>query len=148
MAQPQTVQVDVRILANPIPPGGGGFQLDSRIFAGGMLNFRNNGHPGFIVMFNIVDVVGAGFRFAADPDDALWVRPIVAPGDACPGQRSSWTQFEPQTVTGDGQRLIVRNRNEFTQKFGFALNVTLNQGGAPPFQAIDPIGNNQNGPQE
>lgn len=148
MAQPQTVQVDVKIFANPIPPGGGGFELDSRIFSGGMLNFKNNGHPGFIVMFNIVDVVGAGFRFAADPDDALWVKPISSPGDACPGQQCSWGQFEPQTVTGDGKRLIVRNRNEFTQKFGFALNVTLNQAGAPPFQVIDPIGNNQNGQQE
>lgn len=144
MPAPQTVQVDVEILANPIPPGPNGFRLSSGIFSNGMLNFRNNGHPGFIVIFNIVDVIGAGFKFEANLDDALWVRPQIDPGDRCPGQRCSWTQFEAQAVTGDGQRLVVRNRNEFTQRFGFVLNVTPGAGGNP-FQSIDPIGNNQNG---
>ena len=147
MAAPETVNVDVRILANPIPPppGGGGFELRSGIFSGGMLNFRNNGHPGFIVIFNIVDVINAGFRFADDPADALWVRPIIDPGDGCPGAQCTWGQFEAQAVTGGGKKLIVRNRNEYTQRFGFALNVTLNAAGGGPFQVIDPIGNNQNG---
>lgn len=147
MAAPETVQVDVRILANPIPPqpGGGGFELRSGIFSGGMLNFRNRGHPGFIVIFNIVDVIGAGFRFADDPDQALWVRPIVVPGDGCPGAQCSWSQFEPQSVTGGGDRLVVRNRNEYTQRFGFVLRVTTDPAGAQNFQVIDPIGNNQNG---
>ena len=145
MAAPETVQVDVRILANPIPPGPNGFELRSGIYSGGMLNFRNNGHPGFIVMFNIVDVIGAGFRFADNPAHALWVRPFIDPPDGCPGAQCSWSQFEPQTVTGKGDRLVVRNRNEYTQKFGFVLRVTTDPAGVQNFQVIDPIGNNQNG---
>jgi len=150
MAAPETVQVDVRILANPIPPGpnGGGFELISGIWSNNMLNFRNNGHPGFIVIFNIVDETPApAFRFAANLDQALWVRPFIGPGEDCPGAQCKWSQFEAQAVTGNGQRLIVRNRNEYTQRFGFVLNVTKNANGVGALQAIDPIGNNQNGPQ-
>lgn len=158
MAAPAPVQVDVRILANPIE-GPDDFQLVSGIYSGGMLNFRNNGHPGFIVMFRIVDeaVPPAGFRFPADPKDALWVRPIVVPAvpaaggaaavlnDECPDEACVWSQFEAQAVSGDGKRLIVRNRNEYTQRFGFVLRVSPLVGGN--LQLIDPIGNNQNGPQ-
>ncbi len=150
MPGPQTVQVDVGILRDPIRLGNpNDFELRSGIVSDRELNFRNNGHPGFIVIFEIVDVPGgpAGFRFAEDPNQALWAKPIVAPGDNCPNGQSSWTQFEPQSVTGNGRRLIVRNRNEFTQRFGFVLNVTTDPAGVANLQAIDPIGNNQNGPQ-
>ena len=147
MPAPETVHVDVVITQNPIPAGGG-FQLRSRIFADGMLNFRNQGNPGFIVIFNIVDETPAPvFRFAADLDQALWVRPFIGAGEDCPAAQCQWGQFDAQTVTGNGQTLIVRNRNEFTQKFGFVLQVTKDPAGLANLQQIDPIGNNQNGPQ-
>ena len=144
--QPAPVEVEVRIFNDPIR-GPQDFKLVSGIVSGDELNFRNNGHPGFIVTFKIVnEVAGVEFRFLPVLADALWVRPLVDPADGCPGQQCSWTQFQAQAVSGDGQRLIVRNRNEFTQKFGFALKVTTNAAGAA-VQTIDPIGNNQNGPQ-
>jgi len=148
MPEPQVVDVDVEILADPIVPPPAGFQLISRISNNNVLNFRNNGHPGFIVKFNIVDTIGAGFQFLPNPAQALWAQPLIAPADGCPNAQCSWEQFEAQTVTGNRLTLIVRNRNEFTQKFGYVLNVVA-PGGALPgvVQAIDPIGNNQNGPQ-
>jgi hypothetical protein len=151
MAQPATVDAEVRITAVPGPPGPVVFTMRSGIGEGtpqSPLNFRNNGHPGFIVKFDIIDVAGGPvMRFPDDPNDALWVRPIIEPGNECPVAQCSWSQFEPQTVTGNNQTLIVRNRNEFTQKFGFILNLEQIPGAGPPFWSVDPIGNNQNGPQ-
>ena len=149
MPGPETVDVDVVILTDPIQAPPNGFQLISGIVSNdNILNFRNRGHPGFIVKFNIVDTTGAGFQFLPNPAQALWVQPLFAPAQGCPNAQCSWEQFEAQAVTGNGQMLIVRNRNEFTQRFGYVLNVQA-PGGAQPgvTQVIDPIGNNQNGPQ-
>jgi hypothetical protein len=144
MAPPQTVYVDVHIFDGL---NGLDFDLHSGIASGPKgrtLTFKNNGHPGFLVVFHIVDDTGRGFRFKRDPEDALWVRPIIVPGDECPQGPCSWGQFEPQSVTGSRMMLIVRNRNEYTQKFGFTLRVIDADDNE---EDLDPIGNNQNGPQ-
>ena len=155
---PQTVRVDVRIF-NPAP-GVIDFELLSGIASGPKtLNFRNNGHPGFIVMFDIKNQAAVAYEFPANPADALWVKPVVvpavpaaggaaaAPNDTCPDGPCVWSQFEAQAVAGDRETLVVRNRNEFTQKFGFVLRVTDPAGAAGNILNLDPIGNNQNGPQ-
>ncbi|HET6536242.1 MAG TPA: hypothetical protein VFG41_08670 [Sphingomicrobium sp.] len=104
-------------------------------------------HQGFEVTFDFVDNTGKGYGFffedrsRPDPDDAIWVKKIDST-DICPPDGSKWGGFKPQSVTRD--KLIVDNKNDRLQYFGFALLLSLEDETSWSLK-LDPVGNNMNG---
>ena len=151
--KPKFDDVDVRVtkLTTPDPdwPAGYKFELEkggSKM--GKKLEFNNNNHPGFIVVFNIVDPGGTGCQFLPDPDDAMWVQPSGLPDPPCPSNPAYWSQFRAIDVVGNDQdepyrALVVSNKNDYKQMFSFTLRFEIP--GCPAVAEFDPIGSNQNG---
>lgn len=136
---------DVTVVLEPAndPP----FHFESHLLKGGKLTFKNDHFPGFTVAFTISDPTNSGYLFPSDPKKALGARKLNNSNDSCPGQGDSWKQFEAQSVSTDFKTLTVRNLNEFATEFGFTLFVTQSPSGPQgPYLALDPIGDNQNGP--
>ena len=158
-----SVEVAVTKLAAPTPqwPQGYQFALSGSAVSGGQLKFKNNKHPGFIVVFYIVEAVPgnpAMCQFLPDPDDALWVKPYNSwDPAACPSSPCSWDQFfaidvaDYEPVAGNpaadihNKVLVAMNKNDYDQMFAFTLRFTA--AGAPGVIVYDPIGSNQNGGQ-
>jgi hypothetical protein len=115
------------------------------------LTFKNKEHPGFIVLFNIVDRGRTGIQFLPDPDDAMWVQPSDLSDPPCPTSPAYRTQFMAIDIADDrvggnrvrNQTLVVSNKNTQDQMFGFTLRFEIP--GCPTVVEFDPIGNDQNG---
>jgi hypothetical protein len=111
----------------------------------GNLIFENNGHPGFMIHFDLDDQTGKGYVFPQNSkkDDAIFSKL----GDSgCPA--SGQEVFRPITVKPHRQTLIVHNPNEKPAlgKFRYTLQVGLR--GASKYLPLDPGGVNQNGPTQ
>lgn len=104
-------------------------------------------HNGFEVTFELVDRTGKGYGFffadpnKPDPNDAIWVAKIVN-SDPCPPEGSKWGGFKPRSV--DRDVLVVDNKNDRLQYFGFALLLSL-EDETDWSVKLDPVGNNMNG---
>jgi len=143
MANPKNEDVTVVLEPGQDP----NFHLESKLLKGGRLVFKNEHFPGFTVNFAISDPTNSGYLFPSDPKMALGAKQIHNPNDRCPAQGDSWKQFEPVSVSTDFKTLTVRNLNEFATDFGFTLFVTQSPSGPQgPYLALDPIGQNENGP--
>ncbi|HEY0628305.1 MAG TPA: hypothetical protein VGD23_03160 [Sphingomicrobium sp.] len=132
--------ISVVIPANAVPP----FELNENNGKGPgqKVDFKNSGHPGIVVYFNIRDPHNTGLVFQPVPGDALWVAP---PGQACPTSASAWEEFVPLSVekkAGKNVQLIAYYRNQQQEQFNFALRF-LKPDGTPV--DYDPIGNGMNG---
>ena len=106
--------------------------------AGETITFTNDiNNDGIDVEFTIKDNTKRGYLFAPDPVRAK----KLTEKNHCPNSSQKWSDFEATSVNGD--TLVVRNKNDYLQYFGFALFVTMTGLSKPiPY---DPIGNNQNG---
>jgi len=135
------------------------YQLHSPLMENGKLTFRNNGHPGFKVFFDLEDPDGSGYQFPDDENMAIAVtkkqNPPVSGWD-CPDQGATWPIFQPKRIWKDGNlrnmTLEVTNPNPPGQEgdFGYSLFVTQQpdgSGGPASYWKLDPIGSNQNGPE-
>jgi hypothetical protein len=141
---PRIVDIDVYLQ----PPGSNPpYTLDSTLpIKNGNLSFKNNGHPGLIVNFHLHDELNPGYTFpdSAHLRDGVWSEL----GPNCPTS-GIWDVFQPLSVENDGMTLQAYNENP-TQangkglgEFHFTLNVTKT--GGPPYLALDPGGDDQNG---
>ena len=164
MTMPRAVDVNIKLIKNLQKPGHVDFAPDSITRTANTKNgrhkfeFKNRGHPGFSVRFNIVDDGGLGYRFPSDPADAIWVCPIQSEDDPCPSAKCDWPGFVPVKVepnqNGEADRtLVVRNYNMAPVNgvgglglFAFTLKM-IRDTGPDKLVLYDPIGNNQNGPE-
>jgi hypothetical protein len=156
--KPKFDEIDVLVTKLTVPdpnwPQGYKFEMErGGTKTGKKLDFINNDHPGFIVIFNILEGDPAhptGCQFLPDPDDALWVQESALPDPPCPSNAAYWGQFKAiDVVKNDGNKpnrgLIVSNRNDYEQMFAFTLRFEIP--GCNEVVEFDPIGDNQNGNQ-
>ena len=165
--KPKTAYVDLTVtkLAAPTAQWPQGYQFDlsgSYVNSSGQLKFKNSKHPGFIVVFYIVEadpLNPTNCQFLPNPNDALWTRPFNAwdPAPPCPSSPCQWDQFRAIDVADDEEDpndptkdlsnkvLVVMNKNDYKQQFAFTLRFRVK--GSEEVIVFDPIGNNQNGGQ-
>lgn len=108
------------------------------------LIFKNNGHSGFWVFFDLKDPNNLGYKFPTDNqlvNETLWSEL----GDGVCPTKSVWDVFTPRKVLNGGMTLKARNENPSPAqgKFGYTLRVT-NDGGKT-YLDLDPGGDNKNG---
>lgn len=150
------IDIYVEKLSGPTPDWPQGYSFEMKRGSKGLgkkLDFKNNKHPGFIVIFNILESDPSnptGCQFLPDPNDAMWVQPSGLPDPPCPTDPAHWSQFRAIDVVRNDQdeenrALIVSNRNDYVQMFAFTLRFEIP--GYPKVVEFDPIGNNQNGYQ-
>lgn len=109
----------------------------------GELIFRNDGHSGFFVYFDLKDPNKLGYKFPPDHkiSDAIWSE--LGAG-ACP-TKGVWDVFAPRKILNGDLTLKARNPNVLPElgPFGYTLRVTKD--GGKTYLALDPGGVNQNG---
>ncbi len=132
---PWTIDIDVWLE----PKGGKPFYLETYLplRGNGDIIFENHRRDGFIINYNLRDPRNTGYLFPNDLTEALY----SATGGGCPTSKGQWPQFEAQEVTNGNRTLVVRNRNNGKQSFGYTLRVT----DGTNWQDLDPGGDNQNG---
>ena len=110
----------------------------------GELIFRNQGHPGFFVVFHLIDLTQRGYRFPPDSKkkEAVW---SVLQANACPNA-PEWAVFDPINITADGKNLKVFNPNVDPVLGTFSYTLRVTKDGGATYLALDPGGSNQNGP--
>lgn len=102
--------------------------------------FANEGQPGFEITFRLQNP--QGYRFPANKDEALWVTDQPTCVNST-NKLSHWCMFEAMSVDTPGHNLVVRNRNEVPQVFGFAPVIRNVSTGDE--WVLDPVGTNENG---
>jgi hypothetical protein len=145
------IDIAVTKLSAPTPEWPDGYQFEMEEGGkkiGKKVDFKNNGHPGFIVMFTIVDKDKTGCQFLPDLDDAMWVQPSGLPDPPCPSSPAYWGQFRAIDVINHAKddrykTLMVSNKNDYQQMFAFTLRFEIP--GHHKVVEFDPVGNNQNG---
>lgn len=155
------VSINIELVTNSTKPGFVDFIPSSKVRVPDTskrmhkFKFKNSGHPGFLIHFNLIDPAGLGWEFPAtpardDPKDAMWVKPIQSEDDPCPDSEVHWDGFKALSVepynSRPNSKLIVENPNTDEQLFAFTLRLT-NDGGKT-FVPYDPIGEDQNGPRK
>lgn len=111
------------------------------------VTFRNGGHPGVMIYFDIDDRANTGLTFQPVPGDAIWAAPDEngwpAP-PACPVVAPApWSELVPLSVERGGNQLIVYFRNTNPDvHFPFALRFVDPDGNGVNY---DPIGDGANG---
>ncbi len=130
----RTLYVEISPTADPCKPD---FNLR------GSKTFKNANKPGFVLYFDIDDPQKTGCVF--DQNDPLRVDGTSNP-PVCPPATQSWDQFLAVDVFNDGTTLMVRNKNDTQKKFSFMFR--FRRPGCPNVITFDPIGNNENGPQQ
>lgn len=127
-----TVDVDIWLE----PKGGKPFYLETYLpRTNDDIRFENHRRDGFIINFNLRG--NTNFRFPNNLADALY----SSTGPGCPTVQGQWPQFAAQGVTNGNRTLVVRNRNNGQQIFGYTLRVT----DGTSWRDLDPGGDNQNG---
>ena len=150
MADPMDVHVQV-FLHPGDPRGDFHFETtDLPMGADNVLFFKNCGHPGFYIHYDLQDPTN-GYLFPESslfppnpPKQNLKAAIWCQQNPGCPAAPSQWGQFSGRDVTNGGKTLVVHNKNQSPQDFGYTLRVT-NDGGAS-YLPLDPGGTNQNGP--
>lgn len=99
------------------------------------LYFKFGKKEGFKVHFTLDDPT---YSFGSDKKQALW----STDQSVCPNSECWWEGFKALKIDDGGQTLVVHNKNDSSQDFGYCLRVT-NDGGKS-YQRLDPIGSNQN----
>lgn len=149
MTDPKTVQVGV--FYKPGEDPNFAFVSDLKKGNSNELVFKNDGHPGFWVEYNLDPKSFGDLVFPNDETQALSCAVLHNPNDKCP-DTGTWDEFKPHKVKNSNRTLVVRNINgklppgKTEVQFGYALFVTDNANGSGDFHKLDPIGNNQNGP--
>lgn len=141
--------VHVNVILNSVTPGD--FRIEPAPHgviptgANGELIFKNAGHPGFFVHFDLQDPNGLGYKFPPQQKikEAVWSELYEG---ACPQAPGKWEVFDPRNISNNGMTLVVHNPNEVPclGKFGYTLRVTKD--GGLTYLDLDPGGDNQNGP--
>lgn len=99
----------------------------------------NKGHrDGFEVRYRLADPDHL-YTFGKDPKAALY----SSSEPVCPVPEGHWDQFMPIAIEDNGLTLVVHNKNDCEQEFGYMLRI-IKQGDAE-YRNLDPIGTNQNG---
>ena len=148
MADPREVHVQV-----VLHPGGpnGDFHFESTdlpIGPGNVLYFKNFGYPGFHVHYDLKEHPEYLFPepslFPPNPPNQHLRQALFAQGQSgCPSTMSNWGQFDALDVKNAGRTLVVWNKNQTPQDFGYTLRVTKDRGAT--YLPLDPCGVNQNG---
>lgn len=89
---------------------------------GSTLTFKSPNRELFNLVFTI-EPNDVELEFPEDPLDAFWVAK-----DANPTNRSFERDYEPVSVSDDGQRLVVLNINRAPAKYFYALNFNSSVG--------------------
>lgn len=149
MPAPKAKDVTVNVTLNSEKPGD--FKIEpspnGALPTGpdGELIFRNAGHPGFFVVFHLIDLTHQKYGFPPNSEKkaAVW---STLKANACPGEPGEWAVFEPISVSPDGMNLKVHNANvaPIVGLFSYTLRVTKD--GGTKYLDLDPGGSNQNGP--
>lgn len=102
------------------------------------LVFDKGKKDGFVIRFELKDPYNV-YSFGSDKDQALYStsQPI------CPTSPGQWDQFYALCIEDNGLTLVVHNKNETKQDFGYTLRVI--KSGDKNYFPLDPIGTNQNG---
>jgi hypothetical protein len=109
--------------------------------------FSNDGKNGFMLRFVLQDQTNsnsplAAYRFPDDKDEALY----SAKGMGCPRTKGQWAQFKAKEVETGNKILVVRNLNQYKEKFGYTLRLTKTPHNPnPDCIDLDPGGENTNG---
>lgn len=150
--KPKIIEVDVsvKLLTGKDPQLPDSYSFELKNHAANKMKFKNDRHPGFIIMFNIDDPGNTGCQFLPDPDDAMWVQPSGLPNPPCPSSPAYWDQFRAIDVVRnqadqENRGLIVSNRNDYKQMFAFTLRFEIPN--CNKVVEFDPIGDNENGDQ-
>jgi hypothetical protein len=110
----------------------------------GILEFKNDHHPGFNIHFDLVDKSGLGFKFP--PSDkmrsAVWSE---LGATSCP-QDGKMEVFEPVSIDNDQTTLVVHNPNAGTVVGAFYYMLRVTNDGGRNYLELDPGGTNKNGP--
>lgn len=99
------------------------------------LIFKKGGPDGFTVRYHLADDL---YTFGTDPKEALY----SSKNPVCPVPKGHWDEFVPIAIEQNGRTLVVHNKNESIQEFGYMLRV-IKKGGS--YRDLDPVGTNQNG---
>jgi hypothetical protein len=106
------------------------------------------------VHFVLHNKKGANVRFPTSRLNAMWAHKVADEDDPCPDHDKHLDgEFYAEDVSDDQKRLTVINTNMDVGLVAFRLNFVPegNDGAgwaADDYIAYDPIGSNQNGPQE
>ena len=121
----------------------------------GSLHFHKDHHglrkaDYHLAEFVLDDRSGEGLKFPRVPHDAMWVAAAQAGEAKCPDKNSvsNYEVLEPISVSDDGKRLIVRNDNPRSERWGFTLNFTkrgADEADVDSYVSWDPIIDNHNG---
>jgi len=122
----------------PTPPG------SLPIAPNGDLIFRNDGHSGFFIYFDLVDKSGLNYTFPPDnkKHEAVWSQ-LAATG--CPAEGKT-DIFTAKQVSEKSMTLKVRNENIGNDVGDFRYMLRVTKDGGNTFHPLDPGGSNQNGP--
>jgi hypothetical protein len=140
--QPWDVEIDVHLKkACPDPE----FEIYTTLpVVGGNILFENNHRPGFNICFNLIDETNSGYVFPPQSqiDEACW----SAFGSECP-KSPAYEVFELRHVDHDGTSLYVYNKNPSPPGGPFQYTLRVTNDGCKSFCALDPGGNDMNGPR-
>lgn len=100
--------------------------------------FNKGDHDGFEVRYHLDDPFHV-YTFGTQLNEALY----SSPQPVCPVPKGQWEQFVPIAIEDNGLTLVVHNKNDTVQEFGYMLRV-IKQGDTK-YLDLDPIGTNQNG---
>jgi hypothetical protein len=146
MGNAKEVEVKVFVFPGQEPP----YTLEAKksILKAGILTFKNENHPGFVISFNLENADDTGYYFPDDANKALAAAKIVNNTNVCPVQGQKWPEFTPFQVKNSNKTLVVNNFNNDSADFAFTLFVTQKPHDSnPQFLPLDPVGSNQNGPR-
>jgi hypothetical protein len=142
MADPKEEDVKVFVYPGQQPP----YVFESKLLKAGVLTFKNENHPGFIINFNLMNADETNYYFPDNASNALAAAKLGKPGSDCPPQGTKWPEFKPVEVKNNNTTLVVHNENTDSADFGFTLFVTQEpHKPRPKYLPLDPIGSNQNG---
>jgi hypothetical protein len=134
----QQIEAEITVYAEPGMTGEVVFRLESSYEKDGRLVFHSPNHEGFNMIFSLVSG-RTELRFLDDPSAAFWISQ-----EGCPREPSQEDEFDPRSVSVDGLRLSVGNRNERVARYYFTLRFRGEDGAVTEW---DPIIENKNGGQ-
>ena len=107
------------------------------------LVFRNNGHPGFKILFDLDDQTGENYRFPTNSkkQDGVWSKR----GTKCPDTAAS-DIFKVVEIPPHRQTMVVHNLNPQPAQGEFRYTLRVTKDGGKNYLPLDPGGVNQNGP--
>lgn len=148
MSSPRSVNVNVIYKAGNKPNVE--LQSDDIPIVDGKLIFKNDGHDGFWVRFNLCPKTLGDYYFPNTKEDALYSAIVHGNEGVCPTS-GVWEGFRTQGLDNGNKTLVIRNingklpPNKQEQAFSFTLRVNKDKNSNSDFLELDPGGINQNG---